>query len=122
MPHKPAIGVIVALAMLIGNESKAQVSTILSGGYASCAQLEEKNAFNVEQPNMQWLLGYLSGAAAMSMSFDLAAGQSSSRLSDKLAQYDYDDWVTMAHARCIARPQQKLYEVANAIVSELNEP
>lgn len=98
----------------------ATAEPIVGGGYADCSVLLDNNAFNVNQANMQWLLGYLSGAAmsaeAMNQLHNVA-----SNLPGNVSDSSTGTLVARARQLCQNDRSDKLWQVATAMMIELGQ-
>ncbi len=106
-------------ALLVPAMAMAQPSPIIGGGNADCETLVERDLFYTTQGNMQWLAGYVSGAAALSESLARSQGSRSS-FATRLDAYEVDDLIQMAETYCRANPDHYLYQAGNSIITRLS--
>ncbi|WP_156025036.1 hypothetical protein [Sphingomonas phyllosphaerae] len=107
-----------AVASLLMAIPTAGAEPIVGGGYADCSVLLDNNAFNVNQPNMQWLLGYLSGAA-MSAEAMNQVHHVASDLPGAVSDSSAATLVTRARQLCLNDRSDKLWQVATAMMIDL---
>lgn len=96
----------------------ATAEPIVGGGYADCSVLLENNAFTDNHANMQWLLGYLSGAAMVSEGMN-RIHNAGSRLPGRVTSFSTGAHVVRARELCQRDPSDKLWQVATTMMIDL---
>jgi len=74
-------------------QGTANAQYAISGGNATCEDLEDAGAFYTNHPNMQWIFGFLSGAATLGMALNNASETQLTRALDGMTNDEIVEWV-----------------------------
>jgi hypothetical protein len=90
----------------------------LGWGHRTCRTSIALNELRVESGQMQWVFGFIAGAAATARQVAINTGNRSEFVR-RLPSYDEDRLAARVAAACRADPDRKLYEAADVVIGEL---
>lgn len=96
--------------------SAANAQYAIGGGNARCSQLIEADAFHQYHANMQWLFGYISGAATLGMAMNNNGPTRLTQALDRMEDHEIIAWVSNW---CRSNRTQTLARAGSRLVHQL---